>query len=76
MIRFQVSLESHHLTWYMLAYMLVCKAAVQFLFFKYNKKYYWYKKIFDIFIKLVKIKLILKFFDPIFYLAQFKIKLC
>jgi len=33
MIRFQVSLESHHLTWYMLAYMLVCKAAVLFFFF-------------------------------------------
>jgi hypothetical protein len=32
MIRFQVSLESHHLTWYMLAYMLVCKAAVLFFF--------------------------------------------
>jgi hypothetical protein len=80
MIRFQVSLESHHLTWYMLAYMLVCKAAVLFFFFKYNKKYYckkyfWYKRLFGIFIKLVKIKLILESLDMIFYLAQFKIKL-
>jgi len=51
-----------------------------FFFYKYNKKYYckkyyWYKRLFGIFIKLVKIKLILESLDTIFYLAQFKIKL-